>query len=226
MSEKYNEVIPLVAIALFFTALIGSVPLSVKVHSFEFLGNALIPAGTILFSLCYLATDILSEISERKTVLRVIFLGVFMRAFLIAFTFLALRLDQIPGIENAGFWTQDNENAFNFIMQSSQLVLLAGIVAFAFSSTVDVLVFHYFKSIHSQKNLLWFRNNISTIIAQLVGTVLFVIIAFGTRMNVSDLLPLILGQFLVKTLISIFDTPLVYLGRNIYYGRPLRDFSG
>ena len=55
---------------------------------------------------------------------------------------------------------------------------------------------------------LWLRNNASTIISQLLDSVVFITIAFYGSM---PLLPLILGQWVVKVGIAVVDTPLVYL---------------
>ena len=37
---------------------------------------------------------------------------------------------------------------------------------------------------------------------------------------------MILGQIVVKWIVALLDTPLVYLVRNIAKGRPLLDFQG
>jgi hypothetical protein len=55
---------------------------------------------------------------------------------------------------------------------------------------------------------LWLRNNVSTIVSQLLDSVVFITIAFY---GVMPLVPLILGQWVVKVAIALLDTPLVYL---------------
>ena len=58
---------------------------------------------------------------------------------------------------------------------------------------------------------LWLRNNVSTAISQFFDTAIFYSIAFyGVIPN--DQLPLIvLGTYLVKLVITVVDTPVVYL---------------
>ncbi|MCB1813388.1 MAG: queuosine precursor transporter, partial [Candidatus Competibacteraceae bacterium] len=56
---------------------------------------------------------------------------------------------------------------------------------------------------------LWLRNNGSTIVSQLLDSTVFIVIAFA---GVFPLLPMIFGQWLIKLVIALADTPLVYGG--------------
>lgn len=226
MLNNRKELIVAISVGLFYTAIIGSIPLSVKIHSFDFLGGVLIPTGTILFSLSYLATDIVNELSGRTEAFRLVFIGLFMRAFLALITVFSLSGEALPGISNAIFWSEDNNLAFDFVMGSSQLIILGGIIGFAVSSFVDVSIYSYLKSAHENKNRLWLRNNLSTMVAQAVGTTVFVMIAFSLRMPFEAMLPLIIGQIIFKCLFAIIDTPLLYIARNIALGNRLLNFSG
>jgi queuosine precursor transporter len=221
-----NEIVITVATGLFYTAIIGSLPLSVKVHSFDFLGGVLIPTGTILFSLSYLATDVINEVRGRDSAFKVVVVGLLMRAFLALITLFSLDGEALPGITNALFWSEKNEEAFEFILGSSQFIILGGILGFAISSFIDVSIYSHLKKVHTAKNLLWLRNNLSTIVAQIVGTVVFVLIAFSFRMPMSAILPLIVGQIVFKCIFAIVDTPVLYIARNVAEKRPILDFSG
>lgn len=225
MTQKAALTIAL-ATGLFYTAIIGSLPLSVKVHSFDFLGGLLIPTGTILFSLSYLATDIINEVDGRSNAMRVVFIGLIMRAFLAVITLFSLYGEDLSGISNFAFWSEENDAAFDFVIGSSQMVIVGGLLGFAASSLVDVGIYSFLKSRHNGKNLLWLRNNLSTVIAQIVGTTIFVLIAFSVRMPVSAMVPLILGQVAFKVLFALVDTPLLYLARNFATGRKALDLSG
>jgi uncharacterized integral membrane protein (TIGR00697 family) len=212
--------------ALFVTAVIGSIPLSVKVHSFDFLGGVLIPSGTILFSLSYLATDIICELDGRRSAFQVVVAGLVMRVFFSLMMLFSLYGEFVPGVSNAAFWSSENNSAFEFVLGSSQMIVVGGIIAFAISSFVDVSIYAYLKNAHSGKNLMWVRNNVSTIVAQVVGTVVFVLIAFSQRVPIEGLVSLIYGQVIFKALFALLDTPLLYLARNIASGRRIFDFSG
>jgi uncharacterized integral membrane protein (TIGR00697 family) len=67
------------------------------------------------------------------------------------------------------------------------------------------------------KSKLWFRNNISNIIAQLIDTSVFMILAFyafdkSFAHNFSFILGLIVPYWLLKCAMSVFGTPFTYLG--------------
>lgn len=225
-SNDNKSWIYLFATGLFFLAIIGSVPQSVKIHSYDFLGGILIPAGTVLFSMSYLATDVLCELYGRGQAFRIVMIGLLMRVFLVLTTYFTLFGEDISGISNSVFWSTSNDEAYDFVMGSSQLIVIGGIVGLAISSFVDVTLFSYFKKAHEGKNLLWLRNNVSTMIGQLVGTVVFVTIAFSSRFPMEALYSMVIGQVMFKILIAILDTPILYILRNLGSRRPVLDFSG
>jgi len=55
---------------------------------------------------------------------------------------------------------------------------------------------------------LWLRNTASTVVSQFIDTLIFITIAFYGTMPV---LPLMKGQYFIKVLIALLDTPFVYL---------------
>jgi uncharacterized integral membrane protein (TIGR00697 family) len=55
---------------------------------------------------------------------------------------------------------------------------------------------------------LWLRNNASTIASQFIATVIFYVIGFY---GIFPILRLIIFTYLIKILIAILDTPVVYL---------------
>jgi hypothetical protein len=86
--------------------------------------------------------------------------------------------------------------------------MIASLVAYVCSQYHDVWAFHFWKRVTSAR-FLWLRNNASTIVSQLLDSVVFITIAFYGSM---PLVPLIVGQWVVKVGIAVLvDTPLVYL---------------
>ena len=83
-------------------------------------------------------------------------------------------------------------------------------VAYLVSQHHDVLAFHLWKKFTKGKHL-WLRNNASTMTSQAVDTVLFVTIAFIGTLDFSVLINMIMTQYVVKILIALVDTPLVYV---------------
>ncbi|MBU0662749.1 queuosine precursor transporter, partial [Candidatus Micrarchaeota archaeon] len=95
-------------------------------------------------------------------------------------------------------------------------IFIASIAGFLFSQLHDVWAFHYWKQ-KTQGKFLWLRNNASTIVSQLIDTVLFMFIAFYAvtpKHDVSYIIALIIPYYLLKVVVAILDTPFVYLGVN------------
>ena len=95
---------------------------------------------------------------------------------------------------------------FAKVLALTPRITIAGFVAYVISQHHDVWAFHFWKRKTKGKHL-WFRNNISTIVSQLLDSVIFISIAFY---GVFPILPLILGQWVVKIIIALIDTPFMY----------------
>lgn len=215
-------------ITLFITCLLGAVITSFKVQTYDVFGWViLIPAGTILFSLCYLATDVISEVWGRAYAFRVVLLGILMRLIILLYFYFAISAETWFGsIGVAPFWTPEQQEAYASVLGGSQRIIIAGFVSFFVSSIIDVFIFHTFKQRDLGKNRLWFRNNFSTIVSQVINSLIFVSLAFGAVATIGQILSLIAGQVFVKVLMAFLDTPLIYVLRNYAMNRKLTDFSG
>ncbi len=105
----------------------------------------------------------------------------------------------------ASFW-QDQE-AYQAVLDSNLRLTIAGMVAYLISQYHDVWAFHFWKRQTAGRHL-WLRNTASTMVSQLLDTLIFVTIAFYGV--IPHLGAMIVGQYLVKLLIALLDTPLVY----------------
>ena len=105
----------------------------------------------------------------------------------------------------ASFWP--HQQAYETILGGSARLMVASLAAYLFSQYHDVWAFHFWRRVTNER-FLWLRNNASTIISQLLDSVVFITIAFYGSMPVTEL---ILGQWIVKVGIAVLDTPLVYL---------------
>jgi uncharacterized integral membrane protein (TIGR00697 family) len=105
----------------------------------------------------------------------------------------------------ASFWP--HQQAYETILGSSTRIIVASLIAYLLSQYHDVWAFHIWKRFTGDR-FLWLRNNASTMISQLFDSVVFITIAFY---GIMPLLPLIVGQWVVKAGIALLDTPLVYL---------------
>ncbi len=87
-------------------------------------------------------------------------------------------------------------------------IAAASIATFVVSQNIDISIFHFLK--HRFSSQWWLRNNASTMLSQFVDTAMFFSLAFLGQMPITALVKLIFGDYLIKFIIAVFDTPLFY----------------
>ncbi len=163
-------------------------------------GGLIGPAAVLCYSLTFAVSDTISELWGRKTTQFVVNIG--FGAAILAAIFIKLAIE-MPG---SPFW--ENQDAFESILGSNLRIVAASLVAYFVSQSHDVWAFHFLKN-KTNGRFLWLRNNLSTMVSQLIDSVLFITIAFyGTG---APVVQMILGQYLLKLIIAAADTPIVYL---------------
>ena len=139
----------------------------------------------------------------------------------------AMYFEDVAGFVSAApSWTAERQSEFVSVFSSGIRTNFAGIVAFFVSALADVLIFHHLRQRDIGRNRLWLRNNLSTMVSQILNSAIFITVAFGGIESLAAIGSLILGQVVVKLLVAAFDTPLVYLLRNVAEGRSLTDMRG
>ena len=107
---------------------------------------------------------------------------------------------------------------FLSLFQCLTYIILLILIFLNSAHHLKIYLFHFWKRLTKGKHL-WLRNNGSTLISQLVDTILFITLTFsilpsivgiGIGLPLSVIVQLILGQYLVKLLIALADTPLIY----------------
>jgi uncharacterized integral membrane protein (TIGR00697 family) len=83
-------------------------------------------------------------------------------------------------------------------------------VAYLVSQLHDVWAFLFWRRVTKGKHL-WLRNNLSTMASQLLDSVIFITLAFAGTVELSVLGNMIAGQYLVKFILALADTPFCYL---------------
>ena len=162
-----------------------------------------IPAGTLMFAITFLCTDIIADVWGKRVAHQVVTAGFV--ANLISLVAIRLYI-KVPFPE---FWGMQKEYAMVF--GGNARIVIAGLVTYLVSQHIDVALFLWIKSLTGGKKL-WLRNNASTITSQLIDTVLFTVLAFAGTMPVADLVNMIASLYLLKVLIALGDTPFCYLG--------------
>jgi len=162
-------------------------------------GRLVVPAGVLAYSFTFVITDVISEVWGKEEAQRVV-LGGFITLVLV-FVLTGISILWPP----ASFWP--HQQAYETILGSSARIMLASLAAYLISQYHDLWAFHLWKRLTADR-FLWLRNNVSTMVSQLLDSAVFIVIAFYGEM---PLLPLIMGQWVVKVGIALLDTPVVYL---------------
>ena len=165
--------------------------------------------GTILFASTFLCTDILSEYYGKDKARLNILIGFF------AFLFMTLLMVITIGLKPSNIdWIQESlSNVFTPMTR----FFIASMIAYLVSQYFDVWFFNYLKKITSKKYL-WFRNNLSTFVSSLVDNTVFSIFAWillnPEPISIYNVIMIyILGTYLLRIFIALFDTPFIYLAK-------------
>ncbi len=165
-----------------------------------------VPAGVITYPFTFLITDLVSEVFGKDEAKKVVRTGIAVSLFYVLVVKLAVF---IRPAEIFGFQQQ-----FSTVLNSSVRITLAGLIAFIVSQSVDVEIFHFWKKL-TGKSRKWLRNNFSTIPSQFIDTFIFIILAFWGIYPPEDVFSMIFGQFVVKFVFAVADTPFFYLFSNL-----------
>lgn len=146
-----------------------------------------ISLGNISYGALFLTTDILSEKYGRKAATSATNLSfLFMILFMI---FMYMFLHYKPSTSD--FSQSAIETIFSFMPR----ITLGSLSAYFISQRCDTYLYERLKN---KYNKVWISNNISTIISQIIDTLIFVSIAFIGTINMNELISLIITMIIFK----------------------------
>ena len=166
--------------------------------------------GILPWPIVFVTTDLINEYFGEKGVRKLSLLT----ASLIAYTFVILFIAmQIPAMQGDKLVTDDQ---FNGVFGQSMWIIVGSITAFMVSQLIDVSIFHFVKNKTGGK-MIWLRSTGSTLISQLFDSFIVLGIAFWMtgKMTTEVFIASALTGYLVKMIIAIVLTPLIYLGHSL-----------
>jgi uncharacterized integral membrane protein (TIGR00697 family) len=193
----------------------------------ELIGGKLIQIGPFTMSIgiipwpvVFLTTDLINEYYGRKGVRRLSLLT----ALLILYAFILLYAGMnIPASDISPV----RDTQFKSVFGQSLWIIAGSITAFITSQFIDVVVFWAIRR-KTGRRFIWLRATGSTLVSQLIDTFIVTGIAFWLpgKLSLVDFLNTAGTGYLMKLLIAIAITPLIYLGHGIihnYLGKPASD---
>jgi uncharacterized integral membrane protein (TIGR00697 family) len=158
-----------------------------------------VPGGVFGFLLAIVTVNATAELHGRPVAQRMVFMGFVPLIVSLALMQLVLALPPAEG------W--QGQATAQEVFGSSIRLMLAGMVAYGISQTLDVTIFTWMRG-QPGGHMLWLRASVAALVAQTVDTLIFVTIAFLGKF---PLLPVIGGQLVAKAIIWVLAIPLLYL---------------
>lgn len=184
------------------------IPLNINLFGTE-LGPFVTIVGILPWPIVFLLTDLLNEFYGYKAVKRLSWIT----AILIAYCFIIVGLAiQIPAVEIEGS-TLSDDYSFNKVFGQAQMVIVGSICAFLVSQLLDALLFKWIKS-RTGSRYIWLRSTGSTVVSQLIDSYIVLYIGFVLpgSLSFSDFMTIAPTNYILKLIIAILLTPLIYLG--------------
>ena len=122
---------------------------------------------------------------------------------------------EIPAFEIEGSNLSDDE-AYNKVFGQAQMVIVGSICAFLVSQLLDAFLFSWIKS-KTGSRYIWLRSTGSTVFSQLIDSYIVLYIGFVLpgSLSFADFMSIAPTNYVLKLVIAILLTPLIYLGHYI-----------
>ena len=192
-----------IIVALFVSSVIASNLMGNKIASFGFFEAGV---GIMIFPLSYLAMDIIQEVKGKEVARKLLFGTLIALTFVMIVTYISTAL---PSAKRDFF-----PEEYNKIFGVSIRVMLASLIAFIVADLSDIEIFAKIKE-RTKEKMLWLRATGSTIVSQFIDSVVFMFLAFygiSPKHDAMYLLAITIPYWILKCIIAICGTPLVYAG--------------
>ncbi len=164
--------------------------------------------GNVLYASIFLATDILSENYSRKDAALAALIGFI--SMLLLPLLMTFSLWFVPG--EGDFSQEALQTLFGVVPR----VVAGSAVAYIISQFHDVWSYHAIKGKLPSTKMLWLRNNGSTLISQLLDSVIFATIAFFGLYPTRVFWEIVITTYVLKAVCALLDTPFIYLAKYLH----------
>lgn len=192
--SKYLDVL----ISLFVTVLLVSNLIGCKICA---IGPFRVSGAQFLFPITYIFGDVFTEVYGYAASRRAIWTGFFANVLLSLMGMLAVALPPAPE------W--HDQKAFETVFHFVPRIVAASLVAYWCGEFANSFVLAKMK-LWTGGKALWSRTIGSTVVGQLVDTVLFLGLAFGGTLSPAALIRLIFSGYFAKVVYETAMTPVTY----------------
>jgi uncharacterized PurR-regulated membrane protein YhhQ (DUF165 family) len=194
------------------------------------LGPMALAVGVLPYPLTFLCTDLICELYGKARANFLVSVGLGLNFFILGVLFLGDAIPAVPA-ENMPPWQilqlsapvalpngdiiENSVGLYQLIYATTSGAVFASMLAYIAAQYCDVQLFHFWKRVTKGKHL-WIRNNFSTLLSQMVDSVMVITVTFGAAflrgdMVLNTLLILIGSNYLFKAMVALLDTGPFYL---------------
>jgi uncharacterized integral membrane protein (TIGR00697 family) len=164
-------------------------------------GTVDLSAGMLAFPLTFVLTDVINEFYGASGARRITFLG--LGAALFAFLVINVALALPPSSKGMA------ESMFRDVFGWSRRLYVASLTAYVLGQLMDISVFGLLRRM-TRHRLLWLRATGSTVLSQLLDTVVVTFILLTGRESTESIMRIVMHSYALKLLIAIGMTPVIY----------------
>jgi len=203
----------------------------IGITRFVQLGPMALAIGVLPYPLTFLCTDLVCELYGRARANFLVTVGLGLNFLILGILTLGNLLPSVPvaamppwqELQLAepvmlpnGTLVEGSIEMYRLIYATTSGAVFASMLAYIAAQYCDVQLFHFWKRITKGKHL-WIRNNFSTLMSQMVDSVMVILVTFGAafargEIALAALGVLIVSNYLFKASVALLDTGPFYLG--------------
>ncbi len=203
----------------------------IGITRFIHIGPLALAVGVLPYPLTFLCTDLIGELYGRRRANTVVLVGLLINLLVIGTMWLGAVLPSVDPVNQPPWQTlhlsepvylpngeelTGQTEFFRLIFACTAGTVLASMVAYLAAQFCDVYLFHFWKRLTKGRHL-WLRNNGSTMVSQLVDSVMVISITFGAALlrgeqTLKTMLFLLGSNYAFKLTAALLDTLPFYLG--------------
>ncbi len=162
--------------------------------------------GNIVYAGSFLATDILSEHFGKDAARKGVGVGFFAILVVTGLMYLSVLFEPAP--------SDTMHESLATVFGVLPRIAGASLVAYVLSQRHDVWAYSFWRT--RFPGPLWVRNNLSTIVSQLIDSIVFTLVAFVGVFPGGVLVQIVVTTYLVKAVVALADTPFIYAAKTVH----------
>ncbi|EPD53106.1 hypothetical protein HMPREF1210_00837 [Paenisporosarcina sp. HGH0030] len=163
--------------------------------------------GNAIYGSIFLVTDILNEKYGKKEAKKAVWLGFTSLLMMTAIMQFVIQFQPAPD--------DIAQESLSTIFGLIPRIALGSMIAYLVSQYTDVLIFSFIRKLFPSDGAFWIRNNGSTMLSQLLDTLIFTSIAFLGVYPTEVWLSVFVSTYVLKFLVSILGTPFGYMAKRM-----------